>query len=878
MKCDRLASWQWILVSLFFLDLLPQYPALAQIIPDATLPNASTVTTTNSIHTITGGTVAGGNLLHSFRQFSVPQNQVATFNNATTIQNIITRVTGGSVSRIDGLIQARGNANLFLLNPNGIIFGANAALDIGGSFLATTGDRLIFSDGTEFRADGANASLLTVSVPSGIQFGQSPGRIRNASTAPLRDANGSPVLDINGDPVQGLRVEAGHTLALVGGALNFPGGALMVEGGRIELGSAGANSSVQLTPLNITKPEIGWQLDYSGVSQFEDMQFNGAIVDASGLDIASGLGGGGIQIQGRRIDLSNGSLILSDTTGNEPGEDITLRARQINLQDESQISTSAYTTEALRSGDIQIQTQRLSLGGGSQISISAGEPEGVSTGGDGGQAGTLSVVPLDSTATSSFEATGGRFEVIEGMRRWFPSGLLNQIEDNASGGRITVFTGQLTLRDGAQIQSTAYDNNDAGSVRIEADAIAIEGAGVVNGRVVVDDTGFPYSSGLLSDTQENSSGNGGRLTVIMDRLTIRDGGFVQTSTKGQGDAGELIIRANDIEVSGLDQDGRFPSGILTLSGGLPGTRYRGLNVTGRGGDLSITTDTLTVKDGAIIATGSFSRLATARGAGNLRITASRVNLEQGEILANTNSGNGGNIRLGLQDLLLLQRDSQISTTAGLTGTGGNGGNIRINTNGFVVASSAIASSSNNTSSNNTSSNDITANAFKGNGGNVSIDAQLIGISPQDRLTPQNDITATSERGVSGTITISTPNIDPTQGITELPTSPVDASQLIAQGCSTPSAERDRFIISGRGGLPLSPNDSLRDRATLVEWVSLGDRPTRQATDSNLEPGFPSNSPYVEANRWLINEQGQIKLMARSALPSATLEICTPTSR
>jgi filamentous hemagglutinin family protein len=872
MKCDRLASWQWILVSLFFLDLLPQYPALAQIIPDATLPNASTVTTTNSIHTITGGTVAGGNLLHSFRQFSVPQNQVATFNNATTVQNIITRVTGGSVSRIDGLIQARGNANLFLLNPNGIIFGANAALDIGGSFLATTGDRLTFSDGTEFRADGS-IPILTVSVPNGIQFGHAPGRIRNAATNLQRDASGNLILDEEGMPMPaGLRVDAGRTLALVGGKLDFPGGFLTVEGGRIELGSVAANSQVQLIPLNAVQPELGWQLSYSGVSQFEDMQFNGAIVDASGLDITSGLGGGGIQIQGRRIDLSNGSLILSDTKGSEPGEDITLRAAQINLQGKSGISTSAYTTDALRSGDIQIQTQRLLLEGGSQILISAGEA--------GGRAGTLSVVPLDSRATSSFEATGGIFEATDGINTgdWLPSGLLNQIEDNASGGRIAVSTGQLRLRDGAQIQSTAYDTNDAGSARIEADAIAIEGAAIVDGQVVGDRTGFPFGSGLLADTQEDSSGNGGRLTVITDRLTVRDGGFMQTSTKGQGDAGELIIRANHIEVSGLDQDGRFPSGILTLSGGLPGTRYRGLNVTGRGGDLSITTDTLTVKDGAIIATGSFSRLAAAGGAGNLMLMAQRVNLEQGEILANTNSGNGGNIRLGIQDLLLLQRDSQISTTAGLTGTGGNGGNIRINTNGFVVASSAIASSSNNTSSNNTSSNDITANAFEGNGGNVSIDAQLIGISPQDRLTPQNDITATSERGVSGTITISTPNIDPTQGITELPTSPVDASQLIAQGCSTPSAERDRFIISGRGGLPLSPNDSLRDRATLVEWVSLGDRPIRQATDSNLEPGFPSNSPYVEANGWLINEHGQIKLMARSALPSATLAICTPTSR
>ena len=358
--------------------------------------------------------------------------------------------------------------------------------------------------------------------------------------------------------------------------------------------------------------------------------------------------------------------------------------------------------------------------------------------------------------------------------------------------------------------------------------------------------------------------------MITDRLTIHNGGFVQTSTKGQGDAGTLTIRANDIEVSGRDPEGRFASGILTLSGGIPDTPYPGLGtVTGRGGDLAIATHTLSVQDGDLVATGSFSRLPSARGAGNLRVTAQRVNLDQGGLFANTNSGNGGNLHLGIQDLLLLQRNSQISTTAGLAGTGGNGGNIRINTNGFIVAAPAL----------DTSSNDITANAFEGNGGNVNITAQLVGISPQNRPTAQNDITATSEQGVNGTITISAPNIDPTQGITELPTAPVDASQLIAQGCA-PRAERDRFIISGRGGLPLSPDSLLRDRTTLTEWVTLGvlsekparGRPSHQSTRP-IEPPSPT-SPYLEATGWTINEQGQIKLRASSALPSLLFEGCS----
>lgn len=320
LKMRHLRFWFRVATTLFFL--LNCKPTPAQIVPDTTLPVNSIATPSGNTTTITGGTQAGTNLFHSFGEFSIPTDNTAFFNNALDIQNIISRVTGGSVSNIDGSIKANGTANLFLLNPNGFIFGPNAQLNIGGSFLASTADSLNFADGTQFSAKNPPAPpLLTVSVPIGLQLNGNTGKIT-----------------VQGSEIQ---VPPERTLTLVGSDITLTGSNLTAQRGRIELVSLVSGN----WPL-VNSPQI---TDNEGIStEYGDIRLSQqAVVDASGS------GGGNIQVRGRRISLTDGSQIRANTQGAELAGNVNVLARDTveligvgNLaeQGENKVQPSAIST------------------------------------------------------------------------------------------------------------------------------------------------------------------------------------------------------------------------------------------------------------------------------------------------------------------------------------------------------------------------------------------------------------------------------------------------------------------------------------------------------------------------------------------------------
>ena len=212
-------------------------PASSQVTSDRT--TNTTVKPNGNNFNILNGIQKRNNLFHSFKDFSIPQGSSAVFNNYTDVVNIINWVTGGSISNIDGLIKAQGNANLFLINPAGIVFGENASLDIGGSFFGSTAESILFKDGFEFKAvNSEEKPLLTVSLPVGLQMGTNPGNISvngRGHNLVAQDATFAPYINLGS--ANYLQVKRGKTLALIGGDIQLDDGILTAESGIVELAS-----------------------------------------------------------------------------------------------------------------------------------------------------------------------------------------------------------------------------------------------------------------------------------------------------------------------------------------------------------------------------------------------------------------------------------------------------------------------------------------------------------------------------------------------------------------------------------------------------------------------------------------------------------------
>ncbi|GAB4183895.1 MAG: hypothetical protein Fur006_21070 [Coleofasciculaceae cyanobacterium] len=695
-----------------------QKSATAQIVPDSTLGAENSIVTPSinvrgrTADRIDGGAVRGGNLFHSFSQFNITPGVRVYFANPSGIENILSRVTGNNVSNILGTLGVLGNANLFLINPNGIVFGPNARLDIAGSFVASTANSFVFDNGFAFSATAPQAPpLLTINVPIGLQYGLNPGRLESRAS---------------------LRVRPERTLALVGGDVAIEGGRLIAADGRIELGSVAGNTLVNLTSTN-----TGYALSYEGVNGFQDIRLTqAALVDTSGD------GGGSIQVHGKDLTLSDRSFMFADTLGSQNGGGVSIQATRLTLEGGSLVTADVFGSG--QAGNVTIESSQLIVRDGAQISVSVF---------DEGKGGNLIV------KAPEFVQVLGRAENGQG------SALFAQVERRATGdaGSLIINTGQLLVRDGALISANTYDSGAGGSLLVNAsDSVQVIG------------TSADGQFGSILVANSFRTGDAGSLTINTRQLLVRDGAGVSSATFGSGKGGSLVVNASEsVQVVGDAISDRGSIVKSNLFSGTAGTGAGGdltINTqrlliedgagvlattfgSGQGGNLTIDASDSVQLRGSTANSPLGSRLETSSEgtgrAGDLTINTQRLLVQDGAQIstATRQSGEGGKLTIDASELVqVVGEAADAQSSSGLftqTEGAGEAGDLTINTQRLLIRDGALVSS---------------GTSDSGKGGSLIVNAsesvQLLGTSANGQF-PSRLSASSSGTGTAGDVRITT---------------------------------------------------------------------------------------------------------------------------
>jgi filamentous hemagglutinin family protein len=774
-----------VIGTLVLCQLAPLNSTTAQIAPDPTLGAERSVVSPNvningtPSDQIDGGAIRGTNLFHSFQEFNIGAGRGAYFTNPAGIENILSRVTGSNPSNILGTLGVLGNANLFLINPRGIVFGPNARLDMGGSFVASTASAINFGDGTSFSTlDSSTPLLLTINMPTGLQFRENPGTIQVDKGAELS-------------------VSKGETLALVGGSVSLDGARLLAPGGRVELGGVASPATVELDmnalDLRLSFLSDGTRGDVSLANQ--------SVVKVSAE------GGGSIAINARNLSMARGSELQAGIdvglgSAKSIAGDIEINAQgAINL-DSSSIANAVLTGAVGQGGEINITTESLSLTNGARLNSSTFGK---------GNAGNVNV---NATGTVSLDG--------EGSDETF-SGAFSTVQRSAkgNGGEINITTESLSLTNGARLNSSTFGQGDAGNVNVNArSTVSFDGEGSDGSR-----------SGAFSNVQSPGRGNGGEVNITTDSLSVTNGARLGASTLGRGNAGDVNINAKStVLFDGTRRDGASSGAFSRVD----------FEAKGNGGEVNITTGWLSVANGAELS----SRSRGTGTAGNINVTANSLRLDNQATLSAETVAGQGNINLNSGDIVL-RNGSNITTNATRLDPGGN---ITINT-GVLVA---------------LEDSDISANAEESFGGRVTINAQgIFGTQFRQQDTPLSDITATSALGpsFSGIVQINTPGVDPSRGLVALPETVVDPASFIAQNpCQR--GKGSAFVVTGRGGLPANPSEVLSSGAVQVGLVEPALINSSDRKTQTIHSDAPSiHNPIVPAQGWVFNDKGEVMLTA-----------------
>ncbi|HSU56427.1 MAG TPA: filamentous hemagglutinin N-terminal domain-containing protein, partial [Candidatus Dormibacteraeota bacterium] len=745
----------------------------AQVVLDGKLGPGGPLAGPNYNITAGMGAVRGNNLFHSFSQFSLVPGDVATFSGPANIQNILSRVTGGSASSINGTIRSDiAGANFFFINPSGVIFGPNAVVDVSGSFAASTANYLKLADGAKFVAalDADDSGLSTAPVSAFGFLGNAPATLQVQQSA--------------------LQVQDGKSVSLVGGDITLDGGSVKAAGGQINVVSVHSAGEVPVDPKSLSAA----QFTSTFAEQGPILMQNAAQLDASGE------GGGRIVIRGGSLVVDS-SKINSDTTGALAGQGIDVSVvGDLNLVNGGQL-TSLSTPGLGAGGDINVSAKNIRLDGGgviddtgypsTQISTSTGDifaGGGTAKGGDIKiQTEKLELVNSAQISSASFGAgDAGRLEITASsilMDAQFTSVVqlsanTQQIEGGGRAGDIVIHTGSLDMFNGATMFATTFGSGPAGLVDINAHSVNLH-----NGSIITVGTFGPGKGGDVHVTADvvsldgkdifsggpdnltgiqalsSDTGPGGTIQITAGTLLLDHMGSIFTTTIGSGPGGQIQVNAGNLSLA--NNSSITAATYASGSAGLININAQSINMlsggiisastfdAGSGGSIQIASKSLsingqdTANKGPDIVTGIQATTASpdfSAPGGTIQIKTDSLTLDHMGSVSTTSSGSGagGSIEVSTTSLSLAN-NSSISAAAQASGSAGVIGitaadSINLQSGGIITASTSAS----------------------GNGGSIQVTAKTLNIDGKngspggpDVLTGVQAITSSPDSPAAG---------------------------------------------------------------------------------------------------------------------------------
>ncbi len=787
------------LLKLSIVLLLP-IASRAQVARDATLDNHRGENLTGPGYNITAdyGRAVGNNLFHSFSQFDLVNGDVATFSGPANIQNILSRVTGAYASSIDGTIRSTiDKANMFFMNPHGIIFGQHAQVDVSGAFVATTADYIKLGDASFVASLGADDSVLNTAPVSAFGFlGSNPGSISAQQST--------------------LSVPGGKSFSMVGGDISVDGGTIQAPGGRVNLVSVKSPGEVALEAAN-----LGAALpDISAFTQQGEIDLkNSSLVNVEGA------GGGQVVIRGGKLMVLK-SLIIADTLGNLNGQGVDVTADQIVLDGQGTGNLGMHA-DALsgngNGGTITINTGSLDVRNGARISSATGGPA------DGGSIFvTADWIMLDSGGSP--QLTGIAVSTLLG-------------DGGGNAGNIVIQPGpsgllSLQVLNGAVIAADTFGTGDGGRIDVTASSIRLDMQSSI------------LFTGIRARTfREENGGRGGDITVTTDTLDLFNGAEINVQTRGSGAGGNINITADAIGVNSASKinaetDGLAPGGSIMLTANslqmngnsqIVAANDSGVEGNSPAGDITIRRGSsgglsIDVLNGSEI-------LASSKGesnGGKIDIEATTLTLDNDAGIRTSTIGSGlaGDIKLRLDESLTLRNQSALSASAVFS----SGGNIDAEAGSTIqVFNGGISALADQLGGNITLkagqlvyflNSTLSAQSVSGNGGNITVD-------PPFAVLNQSEINASAPFGQGGDITIvsqgffgsdsiidatglkngvieiQSPDVDLTGSLIVLPGSLLGAESQLRPSCGIRlGSEVSSFVVLGKGGAPIEPNGPL----------------------------------------------------------------------